>query len=137
MLTGTKRCCDSRSDYKSCHVNRDVAADDQPLVWVSGNTYQLTKRYAAGAQTRDRAARKPVQGTILIADDGVLKTETTHYTIDYTTGIVTLLFTPTSTGDLSWGGEFDCAVRFDGPFPIQILDTYSHAVSFALVGVRT
>jgi uncharacterized protein (TIGR02217 family) len=125
------------ADWKSCRISADVAADDQPLVWVSGATYQLTKRYAAGAQTRDRSIRKPVSGTILIADDGTLKTETTHYTIDYTTGIVTLLFTPTSTGDLSWGGEFDCAVRFDGPFPIQILDAFSHTVTIALGGLRT
>jgi uncharacterized protein (TIGR02217 family) len=125
------------ADYKSCYIGSEAASSDQPLVQITGATYQLTKRYTAGAQTRDRSIKKPVSGTILIEDDGVLKTETTHYTIDYTTGIVTLLFTPTSTGDLAWGGEFDCAVRFDGPLPIQILDAYSHTVTVALGGLRT
>lgn len=125
------------ADYKSCRSHLEPTSEDQPLVWVSGATYQLTKRYVAGSQTRDRRIRKPVENTIQISDDGTLKTETTHYTIDYTTGIVTLLFTPVSTGDLTWGGEFDVPVRFDGPFPLQILDRFSQTVSIALVGLRT
>lgn len=125
------------SDYKSCRVGSNVAATDQPLIQITGSTYQLTKRYAAGAQTKDRSIRKPVTGTILIADDDTVKTETTDYTIDYTTGIVTLLFSPVSTGDLTWGGEFDVPVRFDGQFPIQILDRFSHTVTISLCGLRT
>ncbi len=125
------------ADFKSCRVGETATADDQPLIQITGSTYQLTKRYAAGSQTKDRAIRKPVTGTIQIADDGTVKTETSHYTIDYTTGVVTLLFTPVSTGDLSWGGEFDCAVRFDGNFPIQIIDKFSHTVTISLCGLRT
>lgn len=125
------------TDYKSCRIQNTYTAEDQPLVQISGSTYQLTKRYTAGSQTRDRKIRKPVTNTILIADDGSIKTETSHYTIDYATGIVTLLFSPVSTGDLTWGGEFDVAVKFERELPIQILDHFSHSTSFTLQSLRT
>src|SRR5574343_1001294 len=118
------------SDFKSCRLAGTPSRTDQPLVATgdSPETYQLTKRYTAGAQSQDRDIRKPVQSTILIADAGTLKTETTHYTVDYSTGIVTLLFAP--AGALTWGGEFDIPVRFDSTFPgEQILRTVQ-SVSF-------
>jgi uncharacterized protein (TIGR02217 family) len=124
------------SDYKSCRIGNTPSQHDQPLVWIAGDTYQLTKRYTAGAQSRDRAIRKPVAGTILIDDDGVLKTETTDYTVDYTTGIVTLNFTPVSTGDLTWGGEYDIPVRFDSGFPVEQLLRTMQSVSFTLQEIR-
>ena len=36
-----------------------------------------------------RAIQLPVAGTVEISVAGVLKTETTHYTVDYSTGVVT------------------------------------------------
>jgi uncharacterized protein (TIGR02217 family) len=124
------------ADYKSCRVSGTPARTDQPLVAVLGSPsgYQLTKRYTFGAQTQDREIYKPVAGTILIADGGTLKTETTHYTIDYTTGIVSLLFTP--SGALTWGGEFDIPVRFDSTFPVEQVSYQIQAVSFSLQEIR-
>ena len=124
------------ADYKSCRVSETPARDDQPLVLIAGSptAYQLTKRYTFGARYQDRPIYKPVQGTILIADNGTLKTETTHYTVDYTTGVVTLLFTP--TGTLTWGGEFDIPCRFDSSFPVEQLSHQIQAVSFALQELR-
>lgn len=78
------------------------------------NTYQMQKRYAAGAYARDRLIQKPVAGTVklwkLVTGDWV--EQTSGFTIDTTTGIVT--FDSDVSGDtLSWSGEFDVPVRFD------------------------
>jgi uncharacterized protein (TIGR02217 family) len=124
------------ADYKSCRVGETASSVDQPLTLVAGSPtgYQLTKRYTFGARYQDRPIYKPVQGTILLADNGTLKTETTHYTVDYTTGIVSLLFTP--AGTLTWGGEFDIPCRFDSGFPVEQVSHRIQAVSFALQEIR-
>lgn len=100
------------NDYKSCRGHLSVAATDQPLQLMGGSpaAYQMIKLYTKGALTRTRPIQKPVSGTLLVADNGVIKTLGTHYTVDYTMGIVTLLFAP--VGALTWGGEFDVPVRF-------------------------
>lgn len=124
-------------DYQSCRINETPADDDQPLLLVAGSSppeYQLVKRYTAGARDQDRPILKPLAGTILIADGGVPKAETTDYTIDYTTGRVSLLFTP--AGTLTWGGEFDVPVRFDSEFPVEIFDKRIQSVSFVLRELR-
>lgn len=107
------------NDYKSCGAHETAAATDQPLVLQAGSpaTYQLVKQYTKGALTRSRPIRKPVAG-ILVADNGVAKEETTHYTVDYTTGLVSLLFSP--VGTLTWGGEFDVPVRFASDVEIEL-----------------
>jgi uncharacterized protein (TIGR02217 family) len=124
------------ADWKSCRVSEAPAKDDQPLIVVAGSPtlYQLTKRYTFGSLSRDRRIQKPVQGTILIADGGTLKTETTHYTIDYSTGLVDLNFTP--AGTLTWGGEFDIPARFEGGFPVEELLTGVQSVTFMLQEIR-
>lgn len=68
---------------------------------------QLAKRYTAGtesdAPTDDRIIRKPVSGTVQFVGSG-------SYTLDYTTGIVTVTSGSDPTG---WTGEFDVPCRFD------------------------
>lgn len=124
------------ADYKSCRVGQTSAATDQPLVLVDGSPvqYQLTKRYTAGVRTQDRDIYKPVSGTILIADNGTPKTETSDYTVDYATGLVTLLFSP--AGALTWGGEFDTPMRFDSDFPVELSNHRIQSVSFTLMELR-
>ena len=114
------------------------AATDCPMVLDatrSPEAWQLVKRYSYGALSQDRKISKPVQGTITIEDDGAPKVEGVDYTIDYTTGLVSLNFTPSTSGP-TWGGEFDLPMRFDGPFPIEIVSYRVQAVSFALVEIR-
>lgn len=48
----------------------------------------------------------------VIRVDGVVQTETTHYTIG-PTGMVTFLTAPSSGHALTWDGQFDIPVRFD------------------------
>lgn len=125
------------ADFKSCEVGDTPAGTDCPLLAVAGASpaeYQLVKRYTYGSLYQDRLITKPVSGTIMVADNGVLKIETTHYTVDYTTGRVTLLFTP--VGPTTWGGEFDLPMRFDGSFPVEIMSYRQQAVSFSLKEIR-
>ena len=107
------------NDYKSCRGHLTPAATDQPLQVAAGSptAYRLVKRYTKGVLTRTRPIQKPVSGTILLADNGVTKTPGTHYTVDTTTGLVTLNFTP--VGTLTWGGEFDVPVRFAEDIEIE------------------
>lgn len=124
------------ADYKSCAVHETPTATDQPLILNAGSpsAYQLTKRYTAGARTQDREIVKPVDGTILIADGGVIKSEGADYTIDYTTGLVDLNFTP--SGALTWGGEFDIAARFASEFPIELTSLKVESVQFVIQELR-
>jgi hypothetical protein len=75
-----------------------------------------------------------VTGTVLLADEGVLKTEGADYTIDYSTGRVAILFPP--EGTLTWGGEFDVPVRFDSEFPVELMDKRIQSASFLLRELR-
>jgi uncharacterized protein (TIGR02217 family) len=124
-------------DFKSCRVESEPSSTDQPLPELEGGSpsqYQLTKRYTMGANTQDREIYKPVSGSILIADAGVLKTEGADYDIDYTTGEVILNFTP--SGALTWGGEFDVPARFEQGFPIEIVQLRIQSVTFTLLELR-
>jgi len=127
-------------DYLSCRIGETPAATDQPLVLdpsVSPDAYQLTKRYVWGSRYQDRPIKKPISGTITIADGGVIKSEGSDYTIDYTTGLVSLLFSPASSPeDLTWGGEFDVPVRFDSEFPVEIYERRIQSVQFVLRELR-
>lgn len=53
--------------------------------------YQMYKRYSYGARTFDRAIKKPKASSVTVYRGGVAQTETTHYTYDTTTGIVTFV----------------------------------------------
>jgi uncharacterized protein (TIGR02217 family) len=60
-------------------------------------TYQMYKRYTYGARTFDRAIKKPKASSVTVYRGGVAQTETTHYTFDTTTGIVTFVADSTKT----------------------------------------
>lgn len=124
------------SDYKSCRITAEPAATDQTLTLIPGSPggYQLQKSYTAGNQGRLRDILKPVDGTILVANNGVLRTEGLHYIIDYTTGLMTLF--EAANGPITWGGEFDVPVRFDSEFPLELISHQVEQVSFQLKELR-
>ena len=103
-------------DYKSCAVASTPAATDSAIGTGNGSTaeFQLQKNYISGSTTKSRHIYKPVSGTLLVAVAGSTKTETTHYTVNYTTGVVT--FTggniPTAGQAVTAGFEFDVPVVF-------------------------
>lgn len=121
------------ADYKSCMIDDTPAADDQPLVQIGSSlAYQLTKEYTVGGQTQQRIIAKPVAATILVAENGT--SVTTGWTLDSTTGVIT--FDATPDAPVTWGGEFDVPVRFDGDFPIELHTFRIQTVSFALEELR-
>jgi len=92
-----------------------LTATDE-LIQVGDNqnkVFQLKKVYStAPAPSITRLIEKPVQGTILIAVNGVTKTEGTDYTVSYATGQVTFNVAPPASQNVTWGGQFDVPVRF-------------------------
>ena len=76
-------------------------------------SFQLVKVYSVIFETI-RAIQLPVSGTVQIKVAGVTKTETTHYTVDYSTGLIT--FTtgniPAAAQAITATFEFDVPVRF-------------------------
>lgn len=86
--------------------------------------YQAYKRRIVGAYSKDRLIQKLRSGTIAIYDNGVLKGS--GYSIDYTTGLVTIT---TGTGPFTWAGEFLVPVRFsEDPMKAAIIDKGSELI---------
>jgi uncharacterized protein (TIGR02217 family) len=106
-----------RLDHKSCAPRATPSMLDCLIGTGDGATatFQMRKSYTLAATTRYRTILLPKSGTVLISVDGVLKTETTHYTVNYLTGIVT--FTggniPAAGKLVKAGFWFYCKVRFD------------------------
>lgn len=99
------------TDYQAIGYGDDVTVD-----------FQIYKRYTDdGGYNYDRTIYKIVTGTYYVYKDGVLQTETTDYTIDVNTGVITFVTAPASTGGSGPSGEevvqveceFDVPVRFE------------------------
>lgn len=87
-----------------------VLTGEGVLTSLGGGTFQLKKQYTNAAGTENRTITLPVnavvkQGSTTLAS-GV------HYNLNLTTGILTVLGSPTPAPD-SWTGEFDVPARFD------------------------
>ncbi len=74
-------------------------------------TFQLRKQYVSGSITHNRTITKPVTGTVLIGVNGVL--QTSGWSVDTATGIVTFSAAPTNGHAVTAGFQFDVPVRFD------------------------
>lgn len=93
-------------------------ASGEGVVYALGNSrFQLAKRYSVTTitesspnltYTKDVYVICPVDGTLVIP----AMTEGVHYTVNYATGVVTTLGSPTPTFS-SWTGEFDLRCRFE------------------------
>lgn len=81
----------------------------------SNAAFQVFKRYTSGSDVFDRRITRLVTGTLSVFVNAVLKTVTTHYTVNLETGLIT--FTggniPTLGQIVSVTVEFDIPVRFD------------------------
>lgn len=106
-----------------------AGAGEGVLTSLSATTWQMAKRYTAGAGTFDRVIRKPVSGSVTLSGGG-------SYSIDYATGVVTKSAGADPTG---WVGEFDVPVRFDTDqlqIAIEAPHGYGHWAGISLVEVR-
>ena len=90
-------------------------ADDVIIGTGDGSAvaFQLIKSYGL-VYVVNRVIQLPVEGTVAITVAGVAKVETTDYTVDYSTGLLTF-----GAGDIPTTGqvvratfEFDVPVRF-------------------------
>lgn len=77
--------------------------------------FQLVKEYSVSSPLTDyvRTITRPKSGTLLVYVNNVLKTETTDYTVDYTTGVITFLVAPTNGHTVKATYEFYKVARFD------------------------
>ncbi|MBJ3761933.1 DUF2460 domain-containing protein [Maribius pontilimi] len=103
------------ADYKSSRPSEDLNHMDQDIAIADGQTasFQLSKTYGLGPTAYSRPILKPVEGTVTIGVEGDLLREETDFTLDLTTGIVTLNFVPVAGAAISAGFEFDVPARFD------------------------
>lgn len=102
------------SDFKSCPPSAQPAATDQVLGTGDGvrKVFQLTKTYGTGADAAIRTIARPVAGSVTIAVAGVALAPAA-FTVDLTTGLVTLVAAPAAGAAVRAGFEFDTPVRFD------------------------
>lgn len=102
------------NDYKSCAVTATPSSSDQTLgtATASQTVFQLVKTYTATGRSQTRNITLPVSGSVLVEVDEVLQTETTDYSVNYATGIITFV-TPMTGGEVVKAGYlFDVPCRF-------------------------
>ena len=118
-------------DYKSCPPNQTFAFDDQSLGTGDGSTtvFNMNKSYGP---TYSRRIFKPVDGSVVVGIDG---SETTQFTIDTTTGIITFNTAPSNGAALTWGGEFDVPVRFEEDI-LPMLTFYYQKGQTGTIGIK-
>lgn len=112
------------SDYRSGSVLASATATDQTLGTGDGTTttFQLIKKYTQGNTSRTRTISKPVDGTVLIAVAG---STTTNFTVNVSTGVVTMTSAPAAGASVTAGFEFDVPCRFDTDELSTSLDDYN------------
>lgn len=125
-------------DFRSCAPTATIAATDQAIGTgdAAETDFQLVKTYGT-VNAYTRTIKKPVNGTLLVAVDGVTQTETTHYTVDYSTGVISFVSPPADTLAITAGFQFYTPVRFsipDDQLPIEIAEW--HAGAFASLPIE-
>jgi uncharacterized protein (TIGR02217 family) len=102
------------ADFKSSAPGATVTPFDQAIGAGDGATasFQLVKRYGSGLRDYVRPITKPAAGTVRVAVAG---SETSFFTVDTTTGLVTFGagHIPPAGAAITAGFEFDVPVRFD------------------------
>jgi uncharacterized protein (TIGR02217 family) len=71
---------------------------------------QLYKRYGSGSFRYDRRISRPINGTILVYENGTLRTEGVDYTLDYSSGE---MFSAMAVATITWSGKFYTPCRYD------------------------
>lgn len=102
-----------RIDHKSCAPTKAISSTDQEIGEGDGETtaFQLVKTYGSVHAPYNRDITKPVEGSVLVALDGVVQAREL-YSVDPTSGKITFSAAPTVGANVSAGFEFDVAVRF-------------------------
>lgn len=103
-----------KTDFKSCAPQQVVSATDSHIGTGDGAdvTFQLSKRYSAGGLNYDRRITRPVAGTVKVAVAGVEKTIGSDFTVNTTTGLVTMSTPPANLAEVTAGFHFYVPVDF-------------------------
>lgn len=102
------------ADCRSGPPSRAPLADDQALGVGDGTrtVFQLLKTYGSGETAVSRTITKPVAGSVVLAVGGVALAPAA-FSVETTTGRVTLATPPAAGAMVTAGFEFDTPVRFD------------------------
>ncbi len=123
------------ADWKSCAPGGTIGAGDQALGVGDGSrtAWPLVKRYGEV----ERAIRKPVAGSVRVAVAGV-ELGAEAFSVDETTGEVTLDSTPAAGAAVTAGFAFDTPARFDTDRIDVTLESFAagRVVAVPLVEVR-
>lgn len=100
-------------DCQSCPVRQAITPQDQVIGEGDGveTEFALKKTYVNGGRTVVRPITKPVAGTVRPAIGAV--EQTSGFTVDTTTGIITFAVAPADGAVIRAGFEFHVPVRFD------------------------
>ena len=114
------------ADYRSCSTEAQPSFLDQAIGTGDGarTQFQLTKSYTSGGYSYLRTIKKPVAGSVSVGKAGVL--QTSGWTVDTTTGLVTFAVAPGSGQVVTAGFEFDVPVRFDADSLIVSIEAFNH-----------
>jgi uncharacterized protein (TIGR02217 family) len=88
----------------------EVLTGEGTLTALGGGTFQLVKQYTNAAGTENRTITLPINAVVKQGSTTLVLN--THYTLSLTTGVLTIIGSPTPAPD-SWTGEFDVPARFD------------------------
>ena len=126
------------ADHQSCGPGAAISPLDQPLSAGDGQTtvFALAKTYG-GSGGYVRPIKKPVTGTVRVAVAGT-ELLASQFSVDSTTGLVTLATPPASGAVLTAGFAFDTPVRFEADHLEATFDSLTTArlTPVALIEVR-
>jgi uncharacterized protein (TIGR02217 family) len=102
-------------DWTDFKIGNASTSTIQPIATADGilSEFQAVRRYSDGTFVYNRPITRLVSGTYSVYLNGGLQTETTHYTIDVDTGVITFVSTPSASDIIGLIAEFDVPVRFD------------------------
>ena len=103
-----------RADHSSAPPGPAPAATDQAIGQGDGvgKSFQLAKTYGAAHAPYVREILKPLSGSVRIAIGGA-EIAAAQFTVDPTTGLVTLATAPANGAPVTAGFFFDTPARFD------------------------
>lgn len=93
------------------YKTEDAQAPTEEAADGSRVAFQMAYRYIdSGAFFYQKTIYKPVAADLVVYEAGL---PTTAYTVDATTGIITMNSPPAIGDEITWTGTFDLPVRFD------------------------
>jgi len=102
-------------DHQSAAPSAGIAPTDQAIGIGDGalREFQLAKRYGPPPLGLVRPITRPVDGSVVVALDGVEQTAGSDFTVDPASGLVSFAAPPAPGAEITAGFAFDVPVRFD------------------------